>query len=141
MRSRAVTVTQYLAGLPMDRKRTLLTIRKVIRSNLPKGYVETMNWGMICYEVPLFVFADTYNGKPLMYAALASRKNHVAIYLCALNCVPGALADFRKDWKAAKLDLGVACVRFRSLAEIDLEAIGRSIAAIPVSRFVAASRR
>ena len=141
MKSAAATPAQYLAELPADRKRALSAVRKTIRANLPKGYVETMNWGMICYQVPLSVCANTYNSKPLMYAALASQKNHLAVYFCAFNCVDGALAAFRKDWKAGKIDMGVACLRFRSLTEIDLEAIGRAIGAIPVSRFVAASQR
>jgi len=40
--------------------------------NLSEGYEEVMNWGMITYQVPLETYPDTYNGKPLMYAALAS---------------------------------------------------------------------
>jgi len=48
--------------------------------------VECMNWGMIPYEVPLEVFSGTYNKKPVMYAALASQKNHMAIYLSAIYC-------------------------------------------------------
>ena len=46
---------------------------------------------MIAYEVPLAINPKTYNGKPLMYAALASQKNHMAIYLCSIYCMPGAL--------------------------------------------------
>lgn len=80
MKSAAATPAQYLAELPADRKRALSAVRKTIRANLPKGYVETMNWGMICYQVPLSVCANTYNSKPLMYAALASQKNHLAVY-------------------------------------------------------------
>ena len=40
-----------------------------------------MNWGMISYEIPLSVYPDTYNGKPLMYCALAAQKRHNAVYL------------------------------------------------------------
>ncbi|NIR35130.1 MAG: DUF1801 domain-containing protein, partial [Actinobacteria bacterium] len=39
--------------------------------NLPDGYEEAMGWGMISYEIPLSRYPDTYNGKPLAYAALA----------------------------------------------------------------------
>jgi len=40
-----------------------------------------MNWGMITYQVPLETYPNTYNGKPLAYAAVASQKNHMAVYL------------------------------------------------------------
>lgn len=141
MRRTAATVPRYLAGLPEERRRALAAVRKVIRANLPEGYVETMNRGMICYEVPLAVFPETYNGKPLMYAALANQKNHMAVHLSALYCVAGALATFRKNWKRDRLDMGAACVRFRTLDDLDLDAVGKSIAATPLARFVAASRR
>jgi hypothetical protein len=89
MRSEAKTAAGYLAALPPERRVALSALRKVILSNLPKGYVEAMNWGMIAYEVPLAINPRTYNGKPLMYAALASQKNHMAIYLCPIFACQG----------------------------------------------------
>ena len=40
-----------------------------------------MQYGMITYIVPLSVLADTYNGQPLMYVALASQKRYMSLYL------------------------------------------------------------
>jgi Domain of unknown function (DU1801) len=141
MKSEATTVEAYLMELPPDRRAAILELRKVILSNLPKGYVEAMNWGMIAYEVPLAIYPKTYNGKPLMYAALANQKNHMAVYLCSLYCVPGALEKFKASWKAGKLDMGAACVRFKTLGDVDMDAIATVIAATPVDDFVAASKR
>jgi uncharacterized protein YdhG (YjbR/CyaY superfamily) len=84
MQSKAATVKQYISELPDDRKADIETVRKVILENLPEGYEEVMNWGMITYQVPLEIYPDTYNDKPLMYAALASQKNHVSIYLTGI---------------------------------------------------------
>ncbi|MGI9584813.1 MAG: DUF1801 domain-containing protein, partial [Acidimicrobiia bacterium] len=81
MRSDATSVDQYLAELPDDRRAAIETVRDTILANLPDGYEEAMNWGMITYQVPLATYPDTYNGKPLMYAALASQKHHMAVYL------------------------------------------------------------
>ena len=72
VRSTATTVDEYLAELPDDRRDAIEEVRETILEHLPDGFVETMNWGMITYEVPLETFPDTYNGQPLMYAALAS---------------------------------------------------------------------
>ncbi len=141
MRSAAPTVTAYLAALAPERREIVSEVRRIILANLPKGYVEVINWGMITYEVPLVINPKTYNGKPPMYAALANQKNHMAVYLCSIYCMPGALAAFKKSWKAKKPDMGAACVRFKKLADLDLEAIARAISSTPVEEFIAASTR
>ena len=56
-----MTVEEYLQALPEDRRQALIVVREVILANLPTGYVETYNWGMVSYEVPLAVYPDTYN--------------------------------------------------------------------------------
>ena len=66
MQSKATSVKQYLDELPDGRKESISLVRKTIVKNLPVGYNEVMNWGMITYEVPLETYPDTYNGKPLM---------------------------------------------------------------------------
>lgn len=119
----------------------LSAVREVIIAHLPSGYEEVINWGMISYEVPLALNPKTYNGKPLMYAALASQKNHMALYLCSLNCVPGALQSLKAGWKGGRLDMGAACLRFRKLADLDLESIGRVIASTPVADYIVAAKR
>ena len=47
MQSTATTVAQYLASLPEERRKAIAAVRKVVRKNLPRGFVEVMNWGMI----------------------------------------------------------------------------------------------
>jgi uncharacterized protein YdhG (YjbR/CyaY superfamily) len=79
MYSDAKTVEKYLEELPEERRDALEAVRRTILEHLPDGYEEVMNWGMITYQVPLDVYPDTYNGKPLMYAALASQKRHMAL--------------------------------------------------------------
>lgn len=141
VRSEATTVAAYLKSLPADRREAIAALRKVIRKNLPTGYVEAMRYGMISYEVPLAIEPRTYNGQPLNYAGLASQKNHMSVYLCGLYCLKGELQKFEKAWKGGRLDMGKACIRFRKLENLDLELIGRTIASVPVEDFVKASRR
>jgi hypothetical protein len=138
MRSEATTVKQYLDELPEDRRKAIAAVRRVIRKNLPKGYKETMNWGMVCYEVPLKVCPDTYNGQPLMYAALASQKRHMAVYLIGVYMDVRGRKKFEKAYKATgkRFDAGKSCVRFRKLEDLPLELIGESIASLPMDEFV-----
>jgi uncharacterized protein YdhG (YjbR/CyaY superfamily) len=139
MRSEATTVDQYLAELPDDRREALGEVRAVILANLPEGYEEVLNWGMITYQVPLETYPDTYNKQPLMYAALASQKNHMAIYLSSIYSFDDAAASFEEQYRATgkRYDVGKTCVRFRRIDDLPLDLIGRTIAASPVNDFIA----
>lgn len=138
MRSEAATIEEYLAELPEDRREAIQTVREVILENLPEGYEEAMNWGMITYQVPLDVYPDTYNKKPLMYAALASQKNHMAVYLTGIYMEEGAREEFEAAYRATdkRYDAGKSCVRFRKLDDLPLDLIGVSIAAYDLETFV-----
>ena len=138
MRSDSATVEEYLAKLPEERREALEAVRQVILQNLPEGYEEVTNWGMITYQVPLETYPDTYNKKPLMYAALAAQKNHMAVYLTAIYMDEDSRRDFEAAYRATgkRYDVGKSCVRFRRLADLPLELIGESIASVPVSEFV-----
>ena len=74
------SVDEYLASLPADRRDAIATIRKAILRNLPRGYEERLMAGMIAYVVPLSRLPKTYNGQPLMLAALASQKQHMSLW-------------------------------------------------------------
>ena len=138
MRSEAATVDEYLAGLPEERREAIGTVRDVILSNLPAGYEEAMRWGMIAYEVPLAVQPDTYNGQPLMYAALASQKNHMAVYLTGVYADDQARESFLDAYRATgkRLDMGKSCIRFRKLEHLPLEVIGEAVSRYPVPEFL-----
>lgn len=137
---RGPSVGEYLASQPDDRRKTLAAVRKVIRANLPEGYVERMGAsGMILYEVPLSRYPTTYNKQPLQYVALAPQKNYYAIYLVAPYADSGLLAWFTEAYRKTgkKLDMGKSCVRFKSLDDLPLDVIGQCVARVPVDEFVA----
>lgn len=138
-RSDAATAEAYLASLPPERREAVAAVREVILSNLPAGYEEAMNWGMITYQVPLSTHPDTYNGQPLMYAALASQKRHMAVYLMGIYSSPERRERFEAAYKATgkRMDMGKSCVRFRTLDDLPLELVGEAIAECPVATFVA----
>jgi uncharacterized protein YdhG (YjbR/CyaY superfamily) len=138
MRSEAATVEEYLSALPADRREAIETVRDVILANLPDGLEEAMNWGMITYEVPLARHPDTYNKKPLMYAALASQKNHMAVYLSSIYADDTARQEFEEAYRATgkRLDVGQSCVRFRQLDDLPLDLIGDTIGAVGVDEFI-----
>ena len=138
MRSEATTVERYLAELPTERREAIEAVRSVILDHLPDGYVESMNWGMIAYEVPLETYPDTYNKQPLAFAALASQKNYMAVYLTGIYISDEARDEFEKAYRATgkRFDVGKSCIRFRKLEDLPLELIGETIEAIPVDRLI-----
>ena len=93
---------------------------------------------MISYEVPLSIQPDTYNGKPLMYAALASQKRHMAVYLSGVYADETVRDDFEREYRATgkRMDMGKSCVRFRRLDDLPLDLIGDAIARYPIEEFV-----
>jgi len=138
MHSSAATVHEYLADLGADRRTAIEAVRDVIVANLPAGFEEAMNWGMIAYQVPLERYPDTYNGEPLMYAALASQKRHMAVYLSAIYSDEVRREAFFDEYRSTgkRLDAGKSCVRFRRLDDLPLDIIGRSIASTSVAAFI-----
>ncbi|MFT3713271.1 MAG: DUF1801 domain-containing protein [Archangium sp.] len=139
MKSDATTAAAYLKTLPPDRRAALSKVRSLIRKKLPKGFVEQMEWGVISYVVPLSRYPDTYNGKPLMLAGLSAQKNYMVVYLMGVYSSPELRKWFTRAYAATgkKLDLGGACVRFKSLDALPLEVVGEAVSKLSVDGLVA----
>lgn len=120
VQSKETTVAGYLQSLPPGRREVIAAVRKDILAKLPKGYVETMDWGMISYQIPLERFPDTYNGRPLTYMALAAQKHNYALYTTCVSSDPKVSAWLRGAFAKAgkKLDMGKSCIRFRKLEDL-----------------------
>lgn len=136
--SKAKRVAEYLAALPPDRRKKMAAVRKLVKAALPKGYKEVMNWGMICWEIPLSAYPRSHNAQPLCYVALAAQKQHLSLYLTAAYMFSEQTEAIRSGFKAAgkKLDMGKSCIRFRSADDLALPVIRACIAAIPPGRYI-----
>ncbi len=134
--SKKTTPAGYLASLPPERRRVIAAVRAVVKKRLPKGYVETMNWGMLSYEIPLSRYPDSYNKQPLMYMALAAQKNNYALYMTNVYGDKALMDKLVAAYKAAgkKLDMGQSCLRFKTLEDLPLDVIGDIVASTPVER-------
>jgi Arc/MetJ family transcription regulator len=141
--SRATTVDAYLRDLPEERRAVVSAMRDLVRRHLPKGYEESLAWGMITFGVPLERFPDTYNGQPLCYIGLAAQKNHFALYLMGAyqdGAIDRALREgFARAGKT--LDMGKSCLRFKRLDELPLDVIARAVAALPPEELIAAHEK
>ncbi len=137
--SKAKTVDDYLAELPEERRAVVSTVRDLVNRHLPDGYVETMSWGMISWEIPLSRYPTTYNKQPLSYVALAAQKHYYALYLttCYANSAQDVVLRNAYADAGRKLDMGKSCLRFKALDDLLPEVIGGVIASTPVDAHIA----
>ncbi len=142
MQSKATSVERYLADLPADRREQIQAVRQTILANLPEGYEEGMQYGMIGYYVPHSVYPPGYHcdpKQPLPFAGLASQKNHMSIYLMCIYGDGQQQEWFREAWTKTgkKLDMGKGCVRFKRIEDVPLNVVGQAIKRVPVKKFIA----
>ena len=131
MRSAAKTPDEYIAGLPDDRRTILSAVRDAINVALPPGFQENMAYGMIGWSVPHSIYPKGYHvdpSRPLGMIALASQKNHIAVYRHGLY--PGTklhawLAGEWPRYSSKKLDLGKSCLRFKKADDIPVALISQ----------------
>jgi hypothetical protein len=129
MQSKAETPEKYLKSLPAERAEVITALRQAIKKNLPKGFEETMQYGMISYVVPHKLYPAGYhtNSKDaLPFISVASQKNHIAVYHVAVY--QGTLHDwFVEEWKKysnKKLDMGKSCIRFKNPTDVPVKLFG-----------------
>lgn len=130
MKIEASSVQEYLDKIPEERQIAFRKIYQIISDNLPQGFQENLNYGMIGWSVPFKTYPQGYHcapGTPLPFLNLASQKNFIAVYHMGIYAEPELLkwfvAEFPKH-SAKKLDMGKSCIRFKNLNDIPYELLG-----------------
>jgi hypothetical protein len=143
MQSKATTPDQYVKELPADRKAAIESLRREIKKHLPKGFVETMNYGMIGYVVPHSLYPGGYHCTPelpLPFANIASQKNFIAFYHMGVYGSPKLLKWFTDEYpkhvKNARLDMGKACMRFKKPEDVPVKLLGELMGKITVEEWI-----
>jgi hypothetical protein len=148
--ARPTTVAAYLASLTPDRRAVIEEARAFVRTHLPEGYEEFMNWGVINWGIPLEQFSNTHNGQPLSYVGLGAQKSYNSLYLMgAYDSASGEytspfpeklLTDaFKKAGK--RLDMGKCCLHFKQLDDLELTSVARVIAMSTPKEYLACYKR
>ncbi|MBP8157436.1 MAG: DUF1801 domain-containing protein [Flavobacterium sp.] len=143
MQSKALTPDDYINELPADRKEAIQKLRKAINDNLPKGFQESMGYGMMGYCVPHAIYPKGYHCNPkdpLPFMGLASQKNFVAFYHMGIyadkNLHDWFVTEYVKRCKY-KLDMGKSCVRFKKMDDIPYDLIAELTQKISVEDWIA----
>ena len=80
----AKNIEDYIAQIPLERKEPVQQLRQEILKNLPQGFVEELNYGIIGYVVPHAIYPDGYHCDPklpLPFMNIASQKT----FCCSIS--------------------------------------------------------
>ena len=130
MKIEANSVAEYLESIPEDRKVPMNKLRQIILENLPDGFSEELNYGMIGYVVPHTLYPGGYHCSPdlpLPFANIASQKNFIGVYHMGIYANKELLTWFENEYPKhckRKLDMGKSCIRFKKMDEIPYQLIG-----------------
>jgi hypothetical protein len=130
MTIKADTPDEYVEQLPAERKDVISKLRNIILKNLPEGFKEEINYGMIGYVVPKTVYPSGYHCDPklpLPFMSIASQKNFVAYYHMGIYADDSLLNWFTSEYPKhckTKLDMGKSCIRFKKMNDIPYELLG-----------------
>ena len=129
--------------LPEDGQAPIKKLREIIKKNLPKGFEETISYGMIGYVVPHSIYPDGYHCTPelpLPFMSIASQKNFIAVYSSSVYATKEFYDWFVNQYPKhckRKLDMGKSCIRFRYIDEIPYELIGELASKMTVEEWIA----
>lgn len=142
MKIEANNPIDYISKLPEERQEAMSRLRQTILDNLPKGFEETMSYGMIGYVVPHSIYPDGYHCTPelpLPYMSIASQKNFVALYHMGIyadkELYDWFVAEYPKHVKT-KLDMGKSCIRFKKIETIPYDLIADLCTRMTVKQWV-----
>lgn len=114
---------QYLAELPPERREEVEKVWRVVRGNMPKGYVEEIG--------PKFI---SFKADEDWYVALANQKNYISLYLIPLYVFPELKAKL--DASAPRLKCGKSCINFKKADELPLDVIAEVVGANDAEVFI-----
>jgi len=142
MKIESLTVEEYISKVPEVQKESVNKLREIVKNNLPTGFEETINYGMIGYIVPYSIYPKGYDCKPkqpLPFINIAAQKNHIALYHMGLYASQELLNWFTEEYpkySKSKLDMGKGCVRFKNNQEIPYDLIGQLAQKVSVNDWI-----
>lgn len=138
----ASTPEEYVTLVDEARRPWFERLRATVAENIPDGFEETINYGMIGYVVPHSIYPEGYHcdpKAPLPFVNIAAQKNFLAFYHMGIYAFPPLHDWFIHEWNAAsktKLDMGKSCVRFKKADQIPFELIGRLVQKMTVDEWI-----
>lgn len=142
MQSNTTSIEEYINWIPASQREAINRLREIIRKNLPTGFSEEMNYGMIGYVVPHNLYPKGYHCNPklpLPFLNIAAQKNFIAVYHMGIYCKPELLDWFTIEFlkfSKKKPDMGKSCIRFKNPETIPYQLIGELAGKMSVQEWI-----
>lgn len=142
MHSNTTSVEEYINLVPAAQREAIISLRKVIRENIPTGFAEEISYGMIGYVVPHSLYPKGYHCNPklpLPFLNIAAQKNFIALYHMGLYSNPALLNWFTNEFlnhSKKKPDMGKSCIRFKNPETIPYQLIGELAKRMSVQEWI-----
>ena len=117
--TKAKTVAEYIHLLAEPRRTEIKKLHDFISKTVPGLKPHIMN-GMIGYGTYHYKYPSGREGDWSLIA-LASQKNYISVYVCALE-KGKYIAELYKE-KLSKASIGKSCIRFKKLEDMDLKVL------------------
>lgn len=117
--TKAKTVEEYLAALPSERREPIEFLHELIQKTAPalKPHfaANMLGYGAFPYK--------NYKKEMIEWPviALASQKNYISLYVCAVVDGKYIAETHKKD--LGKVSVGKSCIRFRTVEDLNLNTL------------------
>ncbi|MCX6620750.1 MAG: DUF1801 domain-containing protein [Acidobacteria bacterium] len=119
----ARTVAEYFEQIDEPRQSDVRALDALITKTVPE-LKPSIQAGMIGYGTYHYKYASGREGDwPVI--ALASQKSYISLYICATD--NGEYVAEKHKQELPKANIGKSCIRFRKLADVDLEVLAKLI--------------
>lgn len=142
MKNLEKSVDEYVANVSENYHDAIQKLREVVKINLPKGFVEMLNYGMIGFVVPHELYPNGYHCDPklpLPFVNIAAQKNFISFYHMGIYAKPSLLEWFVEQYaktSTQKLDMGKSCIRFKKADHIPYDLIGELMKKMTVENWI-----
>jgi hypothetical protein len=142
VKSVAKDLEEYMEKIADNHKFSVNKLREIVKQNIPVGFEEMLNYGMIGYVIPHDLYPKGYHCDtklPLPFINIASQKNFVAFYHIGLYAMPVLYTWFIDEYTKLNLktlDMGKSCIRFKKPDDIPFKLIGELVSKISVEKWI-----
>ena len=123
---KATTVKEYLDALPEDRRETIEFLHAFIQKHAP-SLKPHFSYNMLGYGSFHYKNSRTKKMLPWHVIGLASQKNYVSLYVCAVE--NGTYIAEKHAKELGKVSVGKSCISFKKLEDVNLDTLKRVIKA------------
>lgn len=117
--NKAKSVSEYLAHVPKERKKDMEFLHKFVQKSSSK-FKSHFAYNMLGYGSFKYL---NYKKQTIDWPviALASQKNYISLYVCALEKGKYLAEKYKQD--LGKVSVGKSCIRFKKLSDLNLPAL------------------